>query len=378
MSVINSSGGMFTLNAPFPDSLNFSFDQLASDGQDHFIQVVISEASNCVNTFSYTAPLACNACSVSASLLDTVNCTGLPIQLQATDVPGANYNWTGPNGFTSSEQNPILHDAELAMTGVYQLDVYNPIDSCHSIALVNVIVHQFPDDVSITGNVPVCAGDSLILDVPHYSDAIYTWTKSGIYYSSDTTLYFQPVTGFNHGTYSCSINIGGCINNSGIENVIVNPVPSTPILSFNALFNSLYALQTQGNYQWNFGFVPLIGQTIDTLQLVQPGYYSVTVSNDFGCDVSSELFFYDPTGIPELPFSRLTLQPNPARDNMQVSVPEIGILEVRDLAGKCVKENNLQLGVNSISVNELAAGIYFFQFRSNTGVRVAKVIVEHN
>jgi hypothetical protein len=104
----------------------------------------------------------------------------------------------------------------------------------------------------------------------------------------------------------------------------------------------------------------------------------VILTNEFGCTASSQYFVYDPTGIPELPISRLALQPNPARDFIQVLVPELGVLEVLDLAGKRVKENKLLLGLNSISVNELAAGIYLFQFHSNSGVRIAKVIVEHN
>ena len=380
VEIINSSGGILSFEAPFPDSLNFSFDHLASDGLQHSIEVSFSDQPNCTNSFFYTAPLACNACAVSASLLDSVSCTGFPIHLQASELPSVTYSWIGPNGFTSSEQNPIIANAELNMNGVYQLDVYNPIDSCHSIALVNVLVHQFPVDASMTGNEPICSGGSIILDVPDYSNAIYTWTKSDstLISSSSSTYYLQPAILQDMGIYSCTINIEGCINTSQDEDVIIYQNPLIPYFDFNPLTNELYAMQSAGNFQWFLNNDPIIGQTQYHIHLEQQGNYSVTVSNDFGCVISSENFYFDPTGIPELPISRLALQPNPAKAYIQVLVPELGVLEVFDLAGKRLKEYKLQLGVNTISVNELAEGIYLFQFHSNSGVRLAKVIVEHN
>jgi hypothetical protein len=296
----------------------------------------------------------------------------------ATEIQGAEYSWTGPNGFTSSAQNPIIQSAEFNMSGTYQVSVFNPSDSCLSIASVNVFVHPYPIDVSITGNIAVCAGDSLILHTTQYSNAEYTWYKSGNVYSHDTMLIFQPANTGNQGIYSCSINIEGCINSSAEEEVFVYPNPVNPILLFDPLYNSLQAFPIGGNFQWYLGEDLIVGQTYDTLQLELTGNYMVILTNEFGCTASSQYFVYDPTGIPELPISRLALQPNPARDFIQVLVPELGVLEVLDLAGKRVKENKLLLGLNSISVNELAAGIYLFQFHSNSGVRIAKVIVEHN
>ncbi len=383
VEIINSSGGILNFEAPFPDSLNFSFNQLASDGQQHTIVVSFSDQPYCSNSFEYTAPLACNSCAVSASLIDSVTCTGHPFQLQASEIISAEYSWTGPNGFTSTEQNPILQDAQLSMSGVYHLDVFNPVDSCHSIASVNVFIHQFPDDVTIIGNVLACAGDTLVLDVTQYPGAEYTWYQSGNFYNTSSSLEFIPISIQDQGNYSCSINISGCINTSIEEAVIVNPSPVIPTLFFDPLSNSLHAFQASGNYQWFFsdGFFGdelIPGQTFDTLKLQFPGYYKVVVTNEFGCSKSSQNYFFDPTGIPELSIARLALQPNPASDFIQVSVPESGVLNVFDLAGKLIKEKIVQSGIHFIYVDDLAEGIYLFQFRSNSGLLIAKVIVEHN
>ncbi len=46
-------------------------------------------------------------------------CAGGTLQLSASTVPGATYGWTGPNGFSSSQQNPSIPGATAAASGTY-------------------------------------------------------------------------------------------------------------------------------------------------------------------------------------------------------------------------------------------------------------------
>ena len=55
---------------------------------------------------------------------------GQTIHLFASTVPGATYSWTGPLGFTSTDQNPTIPNATLTMTGTYS--VVAIIDGCQS------------------------------------------------------------------------------------------------------------------------------------------------------------------------------------------------------------------------------------------------------
>ena len=64
---------------------------------------------------------------VSASSNSPV-CIGDPINLTVTDVEGATYAWTGPNGFTSDEQNPTIENATEADAGDYIVTV--TVDGC--------------------------------------------------------------------------------------------------------------------------------------------------------------------------------------------------------------------------------------------------------
>ncbi len=50
---------------------------------------------------------------------DAVVCAGDTVRLSALDLPGARYEWRGPSGFFSEEQNPRLFGVQPAQTGDY-------------------------------------------------------------------------------------------------------------------------------------------------------------------------------------------------------------------------------------------------------------------
>jgi len=50
-------------------------------------------------------------------------CIGEPINLTASYIGATSYNWTGPNGFTSNQQNPTIDAASAADSGTYAVTV---------------------------------------------------------------------------------------------------------------------------------------------------------------------------------------------------------------------------------------------------------------
>jgi len=50
-------------------------------------------------------------------------CAGSTISLWAPTFSGATYSWTGPNGFTSADQNPTIPGATAANAGTYSVTV---------------------------------------------------------------------------------------------------------------------------------------------------------------------------------------------------------------------------------------------------------------
>ncbi|RWX02258.1 T9SS type B sorting domain-containing protein [Flavobacterium cerinum] len=103
--------------------------------------------------FKYIVTGLCNAIDEAIITLDVKDIPALPVitgttpvceggnvQLTAVAVPGAVYEWTGPNGFTSALQNPLIPNATVQATGTYSLKIKNNI--CVSpVANVDVIVN---------------------------------------------------------------------------------------------------------------------------------------------------------------------------------------------------------------------------------------------
>ncbi|WP_295795989.1 PKD-like domain-containing protein [Mucilaginibacter sp.] len=57
-------------------------------------------------------------------------CVGSTLQLRTGDVAGGAFMWTGPNGYSSTDQNPDIPNASVANTGVYSLTV--TVNGCSS------------------------------------------------------------------------------------------------------------------------------------------------------------------------------------------------------------------------------------------------------
>jgi hypothetical protein len=67
-------------------------------------------------------------------------CTGQTLNLTAGNIPGANFSWTGPNGFSSLLQNPSINGVTLAAGGVYSVTA--DMNGCTSAAgTVTVVVN---------------------------------------------------------------------------------------------------------------------------------------------------------------------------------------------------------------------------------------------
>ncbi len=101
-------------------------------------------------------------------------CNGSSIQINASGSAELQYSWTGPNGFTSNEQNPIIGEADASTRGVYSVTVTDPNSLCTSEASIDVTVADLIP-VRITPDDPdICIGQSITLNATGASS--YTWT----------------------------------------------------------------------------------------------------------------------------------------------------------------------------------------------------------
>ena len=92
----------------------------------------------------------------NASTLDPLVCAGGSIQLLADSLLTATYQWTGPNGFTSNQQNPVINNAVAQNAGKYLVTVTLPGCSSQIDSLFIAIGGQ----VRSTVNQTICDGIS--------------------------------------------------------------------------------------------------------------------------------------------------------------------------------------------------------------------------
>ena len=103
--------------------------------------VTVTGSNRCTNTVTKTVNVLASPdiTVVSANTL----CEGGDLLLTAeTETEGANFAWSGPNGFTSNEQNPAIGNASTTMSGDYTVTVTDPATECSAADMVTVTVNQ--------------------------------------------------------------------------------------------------------------------------------------------------------------------------------------------------------------------------------------------
>ena len=92
------------------------------------------------------------------------HCEGDPILIKAPIVVGANYYWTGPNGFEATQQDSILFtNSDTTLNGAYNLTIST--SGCDSdMGMVDLAIAPAPI-ATLTGDTILCKGEEIVFDV---------------------------------------------------------------------------------------------------------------------------------------------------------------------------------------------------------------------
>lgn len=158
-------------------------------------------------------------------------CEGSTLNLTATTVNGAIYTWTGPNSFSSSNQNPAIISATTLASGVYSVTA--TVNNCTSTAgTTTVVVNAIPATPTAGSNSPICEGSNLNLTANAITGASYNWTGPIGFTASTQNPTLTAATTSASGTYTVTATVNGCTSASGTTTVTVNPVPVIGTVSF--------------------------------------------------------------------------------------------------------------------------------------------------
>lgn len=143
-------------------------------------------------------------------------CKAGNLMLLAGNIPFGTYVWTGPNGFISNEQNPVLTNISEANSGTYS--VKSVADGCESgMASVEVLINPLPE-FSLTNG---CVNgqyqlNATLIDTGTNPESVsFSWTGPENYSGSGNPV---VITNGKRGTYTATAtNEQGCSFSASID-----------------------------------------------------------------------------------------------------------------------------------------------------------------
>jgi len=214
-----------------------------------------------------------STCTIASANSNSPLCAGNTIVL--TSSGGTSYIWSGPNGFTSSAQNPTILNAGTDMTGIYTVTV-TAAAGCTVIATTSVTVNALPATPTITAGGPTtfCDGESVTLTSSAATS--YLWSTGATTASINVT---------SAGSYTVQVtNASGCQSTASVATIVtVNALPATPTITAGGPTTfceggSVNLTSSAGStYLWS------TGATTASINISTSGSYTVRVTNANGC-----------------------------------------------------------------------------------------------
>lgn len=156
----------------------------------------------------------CN--STSSVTSNSPICPGNTIQLNAS--LGTTYSWSGPNGFTSNLQNPVINNANTSQSGIYSCTITGT-GGCDGTATLNVLVGDQTKPIPAQTTLPTINGDcNTVVTAPTATD-----NCSGLITATTT----DPLSYSIPGTYTVHWNYNDGNGNLETQNqtIIITATP---------------------------------------------------------------------------------------------------------------------------------------------------------
>ena len=339
----------FVLYAGYSDmdyywSTNATSDSIIINSTDDYSLDITNECG------TYTDYIHIDVIELEVDLGNDVTiCPGGTATLNAGN-PGAAYNWS--NG-------AVTQSTSVNTAGTYSVIVTNLCESKSD----TIVVSVFDTNLDLGSDTAICEGTVLELDAEH-PGSTYFWSTG----ENTQTIEVDQV-----GTYSVTIN-HACGSLNDVIDITLNP---SPIVDFGAdtIFipeNANVTLNpgiTGTSYHWS------TGASTPTIIANNEGYYYVTVTDEYGCEGTGEVFLQVLWGISQPDENNsVLLYPNPTRDILYISLNNINAVEVNIFSaiGKLVRTYNLDGDKIIVDTNSMPEGVYFVKLITKEGEYIVR------
>jgi len=257
----------------------------ATAGSYTYTYTFTESTHNCVNTATgnitvYALPVV--SISSNSPVCEEALLTMSSSNSAAGQSTGNSYSWTGYNGYSSNDQNPIVAtNANIAdNAGDYTVTITNS-HNCTASATTTLVVNANPILFFVFGETSgiapndgiICNGDYVEINT---SDAFYSYNWS----TGNTVDYFLSVNPSATTTYYLTVsNVSGCTATDSMT-VIVNNNPTPIITGTNPFCSFATSTLDPGSYS---SYIWDNSSTSETRTVSTGGTYSVTVTDANGC-----------------------------------------------------------------------------------------------
>ena len=254
--------------------------------------VTVTSSHGCTSTASVTVSVK-PAPVPTISISPNPACTGNTVQLSATG--GTGYKWSGPNGFTSTQQNPVITNVKLYQAGTYTVTVTGA-NSCTASISTNLTVNETPVGSAWYDEATSCAGSTLHLYAT--GGGTYQWTGPAGFSSTQQNPTRANLNSTHSGIYTVVITglYGGCTSSYSV-NVQVHPLPAVTAWTTTPEVcegDAAYLFASGGStYQWSgpYGYLSNFqNPVIYNIPAYMDGIYTVIASSKYGCTASASVY----------------------------------------------------------------------------------------
>lgn len=132
------------------------------------------------------------------------------------------FYWTGPGGFTSNQQNPIVNNPSISAGGIYTVAVTNSL-GCVATA-TTLVTMPSPKIVTPFGSGTICEGGSLSFEA-RTPGTSFIWSGPNGYYANTANTILQDAQISHNGIFTITVtDMNGCVA-KGTITVVVNSNP---------------------------------------------------------------------------------------------------------------------------------------------------------
>jgi len=315
-------------------------------------------------------------------------CEGQSLELTTDYASLAQYLWTGPNGFTSTEANPVVAHVTTSATGVYSVLITG--QNCVSEREVEVDIISSPNAQINTIETSVCEGDIVFLGANDIPGATWSWTGPNEFAVTSRNYQLNNANPSHAGLYILSACRGGCTGTPDSVSIVVFQKPIITLVGDSVqtpgAASVIYVTgESDMTYYWNFfGDAELMDTRVftggaDSLIVFwqdREGMLRIEVieEDSNGCRSSEAVLPIHVTnavGLVDRTWNPgILVYPNPAHETLTIKTTanKLHQAEIRDTSGRSVHQFSFNSDTFHLGLSDFNAGIYILRIDGSTRI----------